>query len=136
VSEKKWQNSLMEYEDVFNNVLALYTALKGEVRPHSLRRAELKQGEVVAEPIDFIADVEIKAKRVLSPLEYWNLLAFAEDSSKPLPKSLQQRLGVMFLRSNLNYDGAYRVLYFRAKNNQLYDRDEPQHFPEAVEELQ
>jgi len=30
----------------------------------------------------------------------------------------------------MNYDGDYRVLYYRAKNNQLMDRPEPQHFPE------
>jgi hypothetical protein len=121
-----------EYEDVFANVMALYNVLKSENRPQSLRRAELKQGSVTAEPIDFIADVEIKSKRILNPTQYRLVLKYAvEDRYESVPKVLQQALGKLFLNSGMNYDGDYRVLYFRAKNNQLNDRDEPTHFPEG-----
>jgi hypothetical protein len=121
-----------EYEDVFANVMALYNVLKSENRPQSLRRAELKQGSVIAEPIDFIADVEIKSKRILNPTQYRLVLKYAvEDRYESVPKVLQQALGKLFLNSGMNYDGDYRVLYFRAKNNQLNDREEPTHFPEG-----
>jgi|ERR1035437_576091 hypothetical protein len=129
------KNTLLEAEDVFSNVLALYTVLKAEGRPQSIRRAELKQGEVTAEAIDFTADVEIKAKRILTPTQYRLFMKFAAaEKYESVPRVLKQSLGLLFLRSNLNYDGDYRVLYYRAKNNQLQDRDEPVHFVEEVEQ--
>lgn len=135
MSDLKWQHELLEYEDVFCNVFALYSVLTNESRPQSIRRAELRQGVVTAEPIDFIADVEMKAKRLLSPTQYRLLMRFvAEEKYQSVPKKIQQQLGVLFLRSNMNYDGDYRVLYFRAKNNQLHDREEPTHFVEEVEQ--
>jgi hypothetical protein len=136
VSEVKWNAELLEYEEVFYNVLALYHTLKGDNRPQSIRRAEMKQGEVTAEPIDFLADVEIKARRLLSPKYYHFFLRVGSMGDYHImPRELKQTLGLLFLRSDLNYDGAYRVLYFRAKNNQLNDRDEPQHFPEEATEV-
>jgi hypothetical protein len=118
------------FKDVFLNVSALYSVLKGTPQ-QGVRRAELKQGEVTAEAIDFMADVEIKAKRVLNTLCYKVYLALAQEGNYAIISSdIQCALGAAFLRGDLNYDGAYRVLYFRAKNNQLMDRDEPMHFPE------
>jgi hypothetical protein len=127
---------LTEYEDVFQNVMALYAALQNEPRPRSIRRATLNQaGEVAAESTDFIADVEIKTKRILNPTQYRLVLRFArEDKYNSVPKILQQALGAVFLNSSLNYDGDYRVLYYRAKNNQLQDRSEPVHFVEETNE--
>lgn len=120
------------YRDTFLNVLALYSVLKGTPQ-QGVRRAELKQGEVTPEAIDFLADVEIKAKRTLSPLYYKVLLQLAaEDTYELFPIDLQCQLGQIFWEKGLNYDGDYRVLYFRAKNNQLQDREEPQHFPEEM----
>jgi hypothetical protein len=125
------KNELLEFEDTYSNVMALYTVLKSEGRPPAIRRAELKQGEVTAEAIDFICDVEAKAKRLLSPTQYRLFMKFAaEEKYNSVPSTLRQSLGLLFLRSNLNYDGDYRVLYYRAKNNQLHDREEPMHFPE------
>jgi hypothetical protein len=126
------KNELLEYEDVYSNVLALYCTLKGSPKPQSIKRAELNaSGEVTAEAIDFIADVELKAKRQLNSTQYRLFLKFAaEEKYESVPKSLKQLLGLRFLRSDLNYDGAYRVLYYKAKNNKLYDREEPRHFPE------
>ena len=118
------------FKDVFLNVSALYSVLKGTPQ-QGVRRAELKQGEVTAEAIDFMADVEIKAKRVLAPLYYEVYLILAGKGNYDLVDTITQcALGEAFYRSDLNYDGAYRVLYYRAKNNQLQDRDEPMHFPE------
>jgi len=124
------QVEAVTYQDCFLNVSALYSVLKGTPQ-QGVRRAELKQGEVVAEAIDFLADFEIKAKRVLSPLYYKVLLQLALDGNYELfPVDLQCTLGQEFLRSNMNFDGDYRRLYWQAKNNRLQDREEPTHFPE------
>jgi hypothetical protein len=130
------ESILTEYEDVFKNVFALYGTLQNESRPRSVKRATLNQaGEVSAEAIDFCADVEIKCKRILNPIQNRLVLRYAkEDKYDNVPKSLQQALGALFLNSDLNYDGTYRVLYFKAKNNHLNDRDEPQAFPEETTE--
>ena len=119
------------FMDTFLNVMTLYGVLK--VQPtQSVHRAELRQGEVTAEAVDFLADVEIKAKRVLTPTQYRLLMKFVEEEKlESVPKIVQQQLGLLFLRSNLNYDGDYRVLYYKAKNNRLQDREEPMHFPEG-----
>ena len=118
------------FKDCFLNVSALYSVLKGTPQ-QGVRRAELKQGVVIAEAIDFMADVEIKAKRVLSPIFYWVYMELLRRGKYELLSiDSQCTLGQEFLRSSMNYDGDYRVLYYRAKNNQLMDRDEPQHFPE------
>lgn len=118
------------FRDTFLNVMTLYGVLKTQPSL-SIHRAELRQGEVTAEGVDFLADVEIKAKRVLSATQYRLLMKFAsEEKLESVPKTIQQQLGLIFIRSKLNYDGDYRVLYFRAKNDRLQDRDEPVHFPE------
>ena len=120
------------FKDCFMNVSALYSALKGTPQ-QGVRRAELKQGVVIAEAIDFLADVEVKAKRALSPLYYKVYLQLALDGSYGLlPIDLQCVLGEVFWRSDLDYNGDYRILYFKAKNNRLMDRDEPTHFLEEV----
>jgi hypothetical protein len=122
----------LEYEDIFSNVFALYCALKSSGTPRSIRRAELKQGEVTAEAIDFIADVEIKCKRILNPTQYRLTLKYAEeDRYDSVPKILKQALGELFEKNDLNYDGAYRVLYYRAKNNKLADHEQELQFPEG-----
>src|SRR5665213_2060931 len=93
------KNELLEAEDVYSNVLALYTVLKSEGRPQSIRRAELKQGQVTAEAIDFTADVEIKAKRLLTPTQYRLFIRFASEGKyESVPKSVKQSLGMLFLR--------------------------------------
>ncbi len=126
------KNEMITFEDVYSNVMALYCFLQGNPKPQAIRRAKLNQsGEVDAEGIDFLADVEIKAKRVLSPTQYRLFLKFAaEEKPESVPQILRQSLGLMFLRSNLNFDGHYRVLYYRAKNDRLQNREEPMHFPE------
>jgi hypothetical protein len=134
VNENKIE--LMRAEDAYANVLALLLVLKANPT-HILRRAELKQGEVTAEPLDFIADFHLKSKRALSSVHYELLVRLVNNGTPEiLPTNLKQSLGRQFIKSKMDISGDYRVLYFRAKNNQLYDRDEPQHFPEAVEELQ
>jgi hypothetical protein len=134
------KNAQQEHIDVFLNVMALFSALKNAPRPLSIKRAELNQsGEVKCEGLDFCCDVEMKAKRILNPIQYRLVLKYAiEDRYASVPKKLQQALGAVFMNSNLNFDGDYKVLYFRAKNNQLQDRVEMniQQFPEGTEEVE
>ena len=121
------------YRDTFLNVMALYSVLKGTPQ-QGVRRAELNQaGEVKPEMVDFMMDVEIKSRRILTPFRYRQLLALAlEDKYDQMPIDLQNDLGQLFLRSNLNYDGDYRVLYFQAKNEHLSNAVEREYlsFPE------
>ena len=65
------------FRDTFLNVMTLYGVLKAQPSL-SIHRAELRQGEVTAEGVDFLADVEIKAKRVLNPTQFRLLMKFAE----------------------------------------------------------
>jgi hypothetical protein len=128
MSERQIETQL--FQDCFLNTVALYSALKAQPS-RGVRRAELKQGQVAPEVIDFLADVEIKAKRTLREPYYTVLLQLAaEDKYQEFPIDLQNELGQVFLRNDLGCGGHYRVLYFRAKNNQLQDREEPQQFPE------
>jgi hypothetical protein len=120
----------IELEDSFLNAAALYCTLK-QSGPHCIRRAELKQGSVAAEAIDFIADFEVRCKQ-LAPPPYDILSYMGEDLYQRLPKHIQRELGRLFLATNLDCSGHYRVLYYKAKNNQLQDRVEPTHFPEEV----
>ena len=123
----------LELEDIFSNVSALYYILKSGDTSRVLKRAEMKQGRVASEPVDFLADYEIKAKRVLNPTQYRLLLRYASEGTyERVPKSLKQLLGKTFLQNDLNFDGAYKSLYWQAKNNRLQDRNEPMSFPEEA----
>lgn len=129
MSDKKVETQL--YQDTFLNTMALFTALKDQPS-RGVRRAQLNaHGEVDPEIIDFLSDVEIKAKRTLPPYDYARLMRLVSlDKYQEAPLDLQNELGQVLLRNDLGCGGHYRVLYFRAKNNQLADRVEPMQFPE------
>lgn len=121
-------------EQVFTEVLALYSVLKGSPIV-KVKRAQMKGGEVVAEPLDFIMDVELKGDRIVaqrflaSEDFYWHLLkadpeGLAEGRYE-FPVYLRETLGQTFLEHRLGIDGDYRTLYYRAKNNS--DREARKH---------
>jgi len=116
---------LLRSEEVFANVLALYYSLK------SNPSLSLKNVDAT----DFLCDVEIKARRTLTPLQYQMFLRMAEDGSyDALPTNFKQELGKVFLKNNLGVGGHYRVLYFKAKNQRLHEsivQDRPS-FPEEI----
>jgi hypothetical protein len=121
----------LEMEDVFQNVSALYCLLK-QGEPHALRRAELKQGVVPAEATDFIADYEMRCRRVLNSTQYRLVLKYvSEERYQSVPKSLQQLLGKLFLETDMDASGAYRILFFKAKNARLQDYEQGLQFPEG-----
>lgn len=107
-------------DDCYHEVMALFLALR-EVGGFSLHRAEMKGGECRAEPIDFMADVEIKAKRALSNDRYalgeWEMV-LRDPSKYPMVSPVtREKLGRTFEAHDLDVSGAYRMLYFKVKNN-------------------
>lgn len=120
-------------EQVFTEVLALYSVLKGSPIV-KVKRAQMKGGEVAAEPLDFIMDVELKGDRVVaygSQHDYflWHLLKTdpegLTEGRYEVPAYLREMLGQSFLEHRLGIDGDYRTLYYRAKNNS--DREARKH---------
>lgn len=127
-----YQASRRRFDEVFGNVMALYMTLKDNPQ-RTLRRAELKQGEVIAEAIDFLVDVELKAKRILPPIIYEVFMRLAEQGHPEiLPDNFKQNLGFLFWKSKMDIAGHYRTLYLRAKNQRLYEEisKEKPSFPE------
>jgi hypothetical protein len=116
---------LLRSEEVFANVLALYYSLK------SNPSLSLKNIDTT----DFLCDIEIKARRTLTSLQYQMFLRLAEDGSYDvLPTNLKQELGKVFLKTNLGVGGHYRVLYFKAKNARLHETigQDRMSFPEEI----
>jgi hypothetical protein len=115
------QDTLRTWEAAYLDVMALYAAHKNKDSAR-VRRAELNlQNQVNAEPIDFICDVEIKARRVLSTPAYKLFMFICEnspDKAKYLPITDQQILGREFITRKLHLDGDYKTLFFRLKNQQ------------------
>lgn len=107
-------------ENVFRNVSALYATLIEGRNQMRVRRVELNMNnEVSAEPLDFLCDVESKAKRTLSPRQYTLFQCFAKASATQLTSlEVQLALGEIWYKTGLDLDGTYASLYFRIKNAQ------------------
>lgn len=111
---------------IYHEVMALYLALKDDPNGIRVKRAEMRQGEVKAEPIDFIADVEIKASRYINSLItskdivrlMWQSVVKYPDTYPYLYVTIREDLGKAFDKGRLGVDGDYKMLFFRAKNNQ------------------
>jgi hypothetical protein len=102
-----------KYKRVFEDVRALYLVVREaqEERGLPLRRAAIRSnGEVAAEAIDFLCDVELKAKRVLPPVEFDMLQLGLEITS-----GSKSALGEVFLKCKLGVSGDYKSLYFHTK---------------------
>lgn len=111
-------------EDTFKNVIALYTALVENRRNLRVKQAEINMsGEVPAEPMDFLFDVEMKARRALSPYHYTLFRIYTEHNAPHLiPADAQLDLGTAWYEADLDIDGPYRALYFRVKNRMERER--------------
>ena len=119
-----------DWMENFSNVTALYAVFnegRGSLRakhivPHfspNNDRLDISL-EVEALPIDFLMDVELKAKRAL-PLPIYEMflrLAFG-GNLEVLPEAAKLILGKAWLEYNLGVEGAYRNLYFKTKNEQI-----------------
>lgn len=93
------------YLTTYDDVMGLYNLLK-ESNLIKVQRAEFRQGECTALPIDYCADVELKTKR-----------AFNGAGGSPSYDSLfyKEHLGKVFLEYNLHKDGAYKELFRRTE---------------------
>jgi hypothetical protein len=109
------------YTETFENVMALYTALIDDEYMLRVKRAEIRQdGEVAAEPLDFLIDVQLKIRRALPAFESMVYVRMADAGNYGLASPDQKlALGQVFLEFGLGVDGAYRKLYHRTKNNQV-----------------
>ena len=110
------------YEEVFENVMALYAVLSDQRHNFRVRRAELNlSGKVPAESLDFLLDVEIRARQALDDdVTYWMFIRCAQaGTTKLLWPGHQADLGKAFLENNLGVGGDYSSLYFRVKNDRM-----------------
>ena len=106
-------DSKSKLEHVFESVQALYLVIKEAQMEHGLplRRATLRSnGEVAAESIDFLCDVELKAKRILPPI-YFEMFAAGLE----IPEWWKSEVGKIFKETRLGVGGDYKALYFHVK---------------------
>lgn len=80
----------------------------------------MKSGHVQELPIDFLMDVEIKAKRTLADDPYalgawWGILRKPENYPT-MPVKTRERLGKVFEETRLGPSGDYKSLFFKAVN--------------------
>ena len=106
-------------EMIYENTMELYATLKNSP-VQQMRRAEFKHGEVAAEAIDFLCDVELKAKKHLSPSEYslWFVVVIDPEQFHYVSERIKQSLGRIFQQNRLDMTGDYKRLYFKVKNQQ------------------
>jgi hypothetical protein len=104
----------------FSSVMALYQTLRGNPSALRVKRAVAKGGEIEALGIDYLLDVELKAGRVLSYPDYFQWLRLADTENYTLvPEENKVAMGRTWKEYGLTEEGAYRMLYFREKNNQM-----------------
>jgi len=122
VGDERIRNEGQIFEEVYNNALALYAVLRTS-QTIRVKRADMRQGEVVALPVDYCCDIEYRAKQILDTEEekyFWYLVQLDPDDYPAIPQFLKQKLGKIFKENRLGVDGDYRKLYYRVKN--MFDR--------------
>jgi hypothetical protein len=101
---------------VYLEVMGLYSDLKSAGQ-FVVKRAEIKQGECASLPVDFCADVEVKARRALADDLYawllWQRVLTDPSAFAILPLSIKETLGLAFDKSRLGQYGDYKSLYAR-----------------------
>lgn len=116
IREAELKRSWME---AFNNVVSLYSILKANSTALRVKQAVYRADEVESQPIDFVIDVEIKAKRLLGePIYNVFLRAVFNEELEILPEYTREALGRNWISYGLGPEGAYRKLYFTVKNAQ------------------
>lgn len=104
----------------FSSVMALYQVFNESRDTHRPKRTEFICDEVPALPIDFMIDVELKAKRVLPPFMLSMFLRLTENSTlELLPEAAKVMLGKVWMEYGLGVEGGYKSLYFKVKNEQM-----------------
>jgi len=115
--ETELKQSWME---AFNAVTALYSILKSNSMSLRVKQVVYRADEAECLPIDFIIDIETKAKRTVGQRFYDMFLrAVYNENLELLSETLREALGRTFLEYGLGPDGAYRRLYYKNKNDQV-----------------
>jgi hypothetical protein len=115
--ETELKQSWME---AFNAVTALYSILKSNSMSLRVKQVVYRADEAECLPIDFIIDIETKAKRTVGQRFYDMFLrAVYNENLELLSETLREALGRTFLEYGLGPDGAYRRLYYKTKNDQV-----------------
>jgi hypothetical protein len=106
--------------EAFISVATLYQVLNDRRGSLRAEKAKYHCDEVQALPLDFVLDVEIKAKRTIGHTYYamFTRLVLLQQLEL-LPESVRLALGQVWLEYGLVPDGAYRKLYFNVKNAQV-----------------
>lgn len=106
--------------ETFNNVTALYYTLKANSTSLRVKQATCRAGEITAQPLDFIIDVEIKTKRLLGePIYNVFLRAVYNENLELLPEYTREALGRVFSEYGLGPEGTYAKLFYAVKNEQV-----------------
>ncbi len=106
--------------ETFNCVTALYYILKANSTALRVKQATYHAGEIQAQPVDFIIDVELKAKRLLGePIYNVFLRAVYNENLELLPEYTREALGRTLSEYGLGPEGTYAKLYFSVKNEQV-----------------
>ena len=106
--------------EVFNYTVALYSILKANSMSLRVKQVIYRADEAESLPIDFIIDVELKAKRLVGQRFYDIFLrAVYNENIEILSETLREALGRTFVEYGLGPDGAYARLYYRIKNDQI-----------------
>jgi hypothetical protein len=104
----------------FDSVVALYSILKANMASLRVKQAIYKAGEMEAQPLDFVIDVEIKVKRAVGQMFYDLFLrAVFNENLDLLTEYMREALGRTFTEYGLGPEGTYAKLYFRIKNEQV-----------------
>jgi hypothetical protein len=104
------------YTEIFENVMALYTALKEDEYLLRIRRNQTPQGD----PLDFLYDVQLKTRRALPSFDSQVFLRMADAGNYGLASpETKIALGRIYAEFGLGIDGAYKKLYYRTKNEQV-----------------
>jgi hypothetical protein len=104
----------------FQSVMALYMVLRENPQSLHVKPVEYKCGEVRDLPLDFILDVELKAKSKLD-INYYNMfirVATTGGDYSVFPEYMKLVLGETWWDNGLGVDGHYARLYFKVKNDQ------------------
>jgi hypothetical protein len=100
----------------YSSVIALYQVLRGNPSTIRVKRAIARGGEVTAEALDFLIDVELKAGRVLNGPDYMQWIRLADTENYNLvPEENQEVLGEQWKAYGLTEEGAYHTLYAKNK---------------------
>jgi len=115
-------------DETFHEVMALYSAIMDNPGSIKIVRAEMRQGEVKSTCLDFKIDVELKAKRaiVYDPFAQseWAEVMAEPNKYESVSEFTRKALGKAFNEYGLGVDGAYKMLYWRTKNNKYYKSKE------------